>query len=86
MKQLDFGDYCTIEQKRYGVKNEQYLHKVIGAFSSNTWVDVPVDGRAKETTHDQMENVVACVVCGVCETEVLRYRVSDVKKVKKGKR
>jgi L-lactate utilization protein LutB len=80
---LDFGDYCTIEQKRYRSENEHYLHKVISAGISNTWVDVPVDGRAKEKRHDQMEDVVSCVVCGVCETEILRYRLSDVKKSRK---
>jgi len=23
---LDFGDYCTIEQHRYGCDNEHYIH------------------------------------------------------------
>ena len=41
-KDLDFGDYCLIEQKRYGVENEMFVHKVIGRLRSNSYVDVPV--------------------------------------------
>jgi|SRR6056297_2202217 len=76
---LDFGDYAIIEQKRYGVENEQYLHKVIGRGRSNTWVDVPVQTPAKETIHDHMEEVIRCVCCGVDERTILKYRASDVK-------
>ncbi len=76
---LQFGDYCYIEQKRYGVKNEMYLHKVIDYLESNAWVDVPVDGcKQGETRHNFMSEVVRCVCCGVQETEVLKYRVEDV--------
>ena len=77
---LDFGDYCTIEQHRYGCDNEHYIHKVIGRLRSNTWVNVPVMHNAKETQHDHMEDVVACVCCGVSEREILRYRLYDVRK------
>jgi hypothetical protein len=79
---LSFGGYVKIEQKRYGVENEMYLHKVIGASESNAWVDVPVQTPAKEILHNKLEPVVSCICCGVCETEVLRYRIKDVKKVK----
>jgi hypothetical protein len=75
-----FGDYCTIEQHRYGCKNEHYAHKVIGTLKSNAWVDVPVTGFAEEVLHDEMEDVVACVCCGVDERRILRYRLSDVRK------
>lgn len=77
---LKFGDYCTIEQHRYGCDNEHYIHKVIGTSRSNKWVDVPVMHNATETLHDHMEDVVSCICCGVCETEVLKYRLSDVRK------
>ena len=77
---MEFGDYARIEMKRYGVKNEIYLHKVIGALSSNGYVDVPVHTPATETLHDEVVPVVACICCGVSEREVLRYRVKDVKK------
>jgi hypothetical protein len=76
---LDFGDYSLIEQKRYGVENEMYKHKVIGKLSSNSWVDVPVQTPAKEVLHDEIDVVVACICCGVNETEVLRYRLCDIK-------
>lgn len=78
---LDFGDYAYIEQKRYGIDNEMYLHKVIGTFQSNTWVDVPVQSPATETIHGTcIVDVVACICCGVDERKVLRYRIEDVKK------
>jgi hypothetical protein len=78
--ELVFGDYVEIEQKRYGSKNEMYLYKVINTSSSNAWVDVPVQSPAKETLHGEMMPVVSCICCGVCETEVLKYRIKDVKK------
>ena len=79
MPRFDFGDYTNIEQKRYRVDNEQYLHKVIGRGRSNTWVDVPVQTPIKETIHDHMEDVIRCVCCGVDKQDVLKYRASDVK-------
>jgi hypothetical protein len=80
-RELVFGDYVEIEQKRYGSKNEMYLHKVINTSSSNAWVDVPVQSPTKETLHEKMMPVVSCICCGVCETEVLKYRIKDVKKI-----
>lgn len=77
---LDFGDYVTIEMKRYGVPNEQYLHKVIKRFKSNSYVSVPVQSPAQET-NSELEEVVSCICCGVEETDVFNYRVKDVKKV-----
>ena len=76
---LDFGDYCLIEQKRYGIDNELYLHKVIKQLESNTYVDVPVQTPAKEKVHNKMEKVIACICCGVSETEVRKYRLKDIK-------
>jgi hypothetical protein len=75
---MDFGDYCLIEQKRYGVPNEVYIHKVIGCLESNSYVDVPVQSPARETLHRGIVPVVACICCGVSEREVLRYRKCDV--------
>jgi len=83
-----FGDYCTIEQKRYGWPNEHYTHKVIGTLKSNTWVDVPVQSPATETCHyvDELVDVVACVCEGINEREILRYRVLDVRSRMGGKK
>jgi len=78
---LTFGDYVSIEQKRYGCENEMYTHKVIGASKCNAWVDVPVQTPAKETLHKEIEPVVGCICCGVYEREVLNYRIKDVKKI-----
>lgn len=76
---LKFGNYVTIEMKRYGVENEHYIHKVIRQLESNVWVDVPVQEAAKESMHKEVVPVVSCICCGVDETKVLRFRVSDVK-------
>ena len=76
---LDFGDYAVIEQKRHGVENEMYVHKVIGRLRSNAYVDVPVQLPRKNTIHRKAVDVVACICCGVQETEVFKYRVQDVK-------
>lgn len=78
MRRLDFGDYCVIEMKRYGVDNEFYIHKVIGAFQSNTYVDVPVQTPATEEIHVGVVDVVACICCGIDEMQVRKYRLCDV--------
>ena len=75
---LDFGDYVSICQKRYGVDNERYIHKVIGNSKSNCWVNVPVESPRTETRHDNIVPVVECICCGIEETEVLRYKCEDV--------
>ena len=81
-RDLCFGDYVSVEMKRYGADNEHYTHKVIGIIRSNTWIDVPVDGKdncERPKIHGQLEDIVLCVCCGVCEERVDRYSVKDVK-------
>lgn len=74
-----FGRYCLIEQKRYGVPNEKFLHKVINTLNSNAWSNVPVDNCDKEIKlHDHCEQVVNVICCGVSEDKVERYRLCDV--------
>lgn len=80
---IKFGDYVEIEMKRYGVPNEMFLHKVIGTLMSNTYVDVPVQSPATASIHSGLVDVVACICCGIDETEVLKYRLEDVKKVER---
>ena len=76
---LDFGDYCTIEQKRYGCKNEFFQYKVIGNFSSNCYREVPVDGANTKHKHArEMHDVLNVICCGVDETKVEKVRVCDV--------
>ncbi len=76
---LDFGDYCLIEQNRFGADNEMYLHKVIGQLESNSYVDVPVTGTAREILHDKSTKVIRAITCGVEEKIALKYRIEDVK-------
>lgn len=78
--EFKFGDYAIIEQKRHGVPNEMFVHKVIDQLRSNTWVDVPERSPATETMHDKMEDVCLCICCGIDETEVRRYRVRDMRR------
>lgn len=77
-KKIDFGDYVSIEMKRYGVPNEFYTHKVVGRLRSNSYVDVPVQSPSEEVIHSQIEDVVACICQGVSERTVLNFRVKDV--------
>lgn len=79
---LFFGCRCTIEQKRHGVQNEHYTHKVIGELQSNSWVEVPVQTPRKEILHDEMFDVLLCICEGVDETEVRRYRRVDCKSMR----
>ena len=79
---VDFGDYVLIEQKRHGCPNEMFLHKVIGTLKSNGYVDVPVVIPREETLHKKVIDVVACICCGVQETEVYKYLLSDVTKTR----
>ena len=78
--EFKFGDYAIIEQKRHGVPNEMFVHKVVGQLRSNTWVDVPVSVPAIETLHGEMEDICLCICCGIDETEVRRYRVKDMRR------
>ena len=82
---IDFGDYVMIEQKRYGRKNEMYIYKVIRRLRSNNYVPVPVEISDNKYTHlhSEIEDVVACICCGVDETEVQNFRLSDVKLLRK---
>lgn len=75
---LGFGHYVTIEQKRYGADNEMFVYKVVGQLESNCWVDVPVQSHVGEVLHDSVEPVIWAICCGVQETEVRKYRISDV--------
>lgn len=78
--EFKFGDYAIIEQKRHGVPNEMFVHKVVGQLRSNTWVDVPVMVPATETLHGEMEDICLCICCGIDETKVRRYRVKDMRR------
>ena len=82
---LDFGDYCQIEQKRFGCDNEMYLYKVVGRLQSNCYADVPVHAAATEhAIHDEIVPVLRCICCGVCEDRVFKFRESDCLPVVRG--
>jgi len=84
MNPLDFGDYCIIEQKRYGVDNEMYTYKVIGGGGqANYYREVPVDARNTERAIGDMCDVVKVICCGVCEEKVETFRLQDVNRAKK---
>lgn len=76
-EEFEFGDYVVVEQKRYGVPNEFYVHKVIGMLESNSWIDVPAQTGEGAKLHDTCEPVVSVICCGVDESKVVRYRAAD---------
>ena len=79
-EELQFGDYVCIERDRFSGDRKHYIYKVIGTLKSNGYVDVPVKTPEIETLHGRCVPVAACICCGVCEREVWRYRIQDVKK------
>lgn len=76
---LDFGDYCEIEQKRYGAPNEFYRYKVIGHSRSNYYHPVPVDANGNHKAYGDMCETVKVICCGVAEERVETFRFCDVR-------
>ena len=76
---MDFGDYCVIEQKRYGADNELYIYKVIGTLHTNYYRPVPVDSANPEMKQGDVCTVVKAICCGVVEEEVETFRLEDVR-------
>ena len=86
IKEIGFGDFCTIEQKRYVGPNEFYSYKVVGRKKSNVWTDVPVDAKnEKETLHDHLDDVVTVVCNNLDDRTVHQFRVRDLASVKKAR-
>jgi hypothetical protein len=83
IKTVSFGDYISVEQKRYGCANEFYTHKVISTLESNTWMDVPAVRHEEAKTHKTVEKIVLCICCGMAECKVIRYRIEDIHSIKK---
>lgn len=65
--------------------NEWYVHKVIGRFSSNAWIDAPIAYNSEQTRHKEMEDVLNVICCGIVEERVIRVRASDCKPVENGR-
>lgn len=85
-KNIGFGDYCSIEQKRYAGPNEFYGYKVVGRKKSNVWTEVPVDSRNDaEVSHDHIEDVVTVVCNNLDDRTVHQFRVSDLSRVQKAR-
>lgn len=79
-KQLEFGDYISVEQKRYVGGNEFYTHKVIRTLESNSYTEVPVDAhKPVNPIQNEIAEIVECICCGVDESKTIRFRVKDVK-------
>ena len=84
IQEICFGDFCTIEQKRYVGPNVFYSYKVVGRKKSNVWSDVPVDAsNRKETPHDYMDDVVTVICNNLDDRTVYQFRVSDLASVRK---
>lgn len=81
---LDFGNYCEIEQKRYGVENEMFKYKIIGRSNANYYRKVPVDAMDTERKRGDMCEVVKAICCGIVEDKVETFRLCDVKQADDG--
>ena len=77
-----FGDYVTLEMKRYGVPNEYFIHEVMThPFTSNSWRNVPIDARdPEEHLHDTSETVISVCTQGfhLSGWHIFNVRLSDV--------
>jgi hypothetical protein len=77
-----FGDYVTLEMKRYGVPNEYFIHDVMThPFTSNSWRNVPIDARdPEEHLHDMSETVISVCTQGfhLSGWHIFNVRLSDV--------
>lgn len=82
---IDFGDYVEIEMHRYGAPNEFYIHKVVGAFKSNAWIDAPLKWDSKVKGHSKVEPVLNVIQCGVDETKVIRVAQKYCEKIEEEK-
>ncbi|KAA0563784.1 hypothetical protein F0342_12680 [Bacillus sp. CH30_1T] len=78
---IDFGDYVKIEMHRYHSPNEFFIHKVVGALKSNTWIDTPLKWDSEPINHASMEKVLNVIQCGIDETKVIRVKESDCIKI-----
>lgn len=78
VEDLKFGDYCVIEQKRYGVDNEHYKYKVIGSGRANYYRGVPVDSNDVSIKSGEVCGIVKAICCGVCEEKVETFRLQDI--------
>lgn len=78
LKPLEFGDYCYIEQHRFGSKNEIYQYKVIGRGQANYYRPVPVMFDGISCRGSEMHEVVKAIQCGPVEERVETFRVCDV--------
>lgn len=84
IQEICFGDFCTIEQKRYVGPNVFYSYKVAGRKKSNVWSDVPVDANNREETrHDYIDDVVTVICNNLDDRTVYQFRVSDLASVRK---
>ena len=73
----DFGDYCCVEQLRYGTENEKYKYKVIGNGRANYYRHVPARAGGG-MVHGEMCDVVKAIQCGVSEDKVETFRLCDI--------
>nr|DAW62066.1 MAG TPA: Protein of unknown function (DUF551) [Caudoviricetes sp.] len=82
VKQDIFGKYCMIPMYANG---EKHMFKCIGAFQSNTYMDVPICPHHEMKQHhkecnslDGLEWVVNVIHCGIDETKVIRVALKDI--------
>lgn len=71
-----FGKYCRIPT---GYSKEMHIYKMVGAFVSNSYCDVPIVANSTEILHKDCVPVANVIHCGIDETKVIRVALHDCK-------
>lgn len=69
-----FGRYCKIQQGN----GELHIYKIVSRFRSNSNCDLPDRYSTQQAWHPEVDDVVSVIHCGINETEVKPFRLSDV--------
>ena len=71
-----FGRYAIIPTDFSG---REHIYKVVSAFESNTWCEVPIKVNSQPVLHNEMQPVLNVIHCGIDETKVVRVALKDCK-------
>jgi|GEM_PF-3916992 hypothetical protein len=70
-----FGEYCNILTD---YSHANHIYKIVSHFKSNAYCEVPILYSTKETSHNEVIDVLNVIHCGIDETKVIRVALKDV--------
>lgn len=70
-----FGCFANIKTD-YSQRLHQY--KIVGRIKSNCYCDAPVLVGCRPYVHEEIEDVLRVIHCGICEENVIRVALKDV--------